>query len=249
MIYDAALALETDRAYRTVDIERQRRHTCAALRLTDNQRVVDIGCGSGLLLEELAKQVGPGGEAVGIDSSPEMLALARQRCDSLPQVVLTEGTTTDLAGYCGHFDAASCVQVLLYIDDTPLALEQIHRSLRPDGRLVIVETDWRGALLSEPSSAEPAAANAACAGIRTDRGCSATEHQYPPCTRYVLVRDHSAPRAQRGRERGGRCSRCRELAGGAAPAEPRRQLLLLRQPLPVYGVTTVTAGTHALHHL
>jgi ubiquinone/menaquinone biosynthesis C-methylase UbiE len=52
-------------------------------------RVVELGCGSGLLTELLAKE---GFRVVGFDSSPAMLALARRRCRRLSaRVVLAQG--------------------------------------------------------------------------------------------------------------------------------------------------------------
>lgn len=49
------------------------------LALGPGQRVVDLGCGSGMTTLDLASRVGPGGGAVGVDISAEMLARARER--------------------------------------------------------------------------------------------------------------------------------------------------------------------------
>jgi SAM-dependent methyltransferase len=48
----------------------------------------------------------------------------------------------------GLFDALACSQVLLYVEDVAGVLAEMHRVLKPGGRLVIVETDWRSCVLN-----------------------------------------------------------------------------------------------------
>jgi SAM-dependent methyltransferase len=129
--YDKAEAKKTDRAYQTPDVTRQRMRTLEALQLKARESVLDVGCGSGLLADDMAGLVGPDGRVVGIDASPDMLS----RAEEIP-----EGDDS--------FDAAACVQVLLYVPDVPAALAEMHRVLKPGGRIAIVETDWRGTVLN-----------------------------------------------------------------------------------------------------
>jgi arsenite methyltransferase len=146
--FDETEAKKTDRAYRTPDVTRQRMRTLEALQLKARESVLDVGCGSGLLAEDMAGLVGPDGRVVGIDVSPDMLALAEQRCTDLPQIRLKQSNAEDIPEADNGFDAAACVQVLLYVPDVPAALAEMHRVLRPGGRIAIVETDWRGLVLN-----------------------------------------------------------------------------------------------------
>ena len=77
-----------------------------------------------------------------------MLEKARARCADLAQAEFMTGDLTALPLDDARFDAAACTQVLLYVGDVPKALAELHRVLKPGGRLVIVETDWSGTILN-----------------------------------------------------------------------------------------------------
>lgn len=151
--YDSKAAQRIERSYQTPEIIRQRLNTLDALALRAGERVLDAGCGTGLLAESMAGQVGSQGGVVGVDNSAAMLAVAQQRCAQLQQVELREASITELDFEAQSFDAASCTQVLLYVDQVELALEQLHRLLKPGGRLAIIETDWRGLVLNNQDEA------------------------------------------------------------------------------------------------
>jgi protein-L-isoaspartate O-methyltransferase len=146
--YDEAKARKTDLAYQTPDITRQRMRTLGALQLEAGERVLDVGCGTGLLVDDMAKLVGAGGRVIGVDTSKDMLMLAERRCADLPQVIFKHATAEILPEEDESFDAVACVQVLLYLPDVPTALSEMHRVLKPGGRIAIVETDWRGTVLN-----------------------------------------------------------------------------------------------------
>jgi ubiquinone/menaquinone biosynthesis C-methylase UbiE len=146
--YDEAEARKTDRLYQTPDIARQRLRTLEALGLGAGERVLDVGCGTGLLAHDMATLVGPTGGVVGIDTSAAMLAFAARRCANLPQVEFKPEGAEDLSELEEGFDAVACTQVLLYVTDVAGAIAQMHRVLKPGGRLVVIETDWRGTVLN-----------------------------------------------------------------------------------------------------
>ncbi|TFH46586.1 MAG: methyltransferase domain-containing protein [Lysobacterales bacterium] len=151
--YDEKESRKTERSYLAPEVVRQRMRTLEALSARAGERIVDVGCGPGLLVRDLAVEVGPEGRVIGVDSSLPMLELAERRCADLPQAEFIEGNAEILPGDNATFDAATCTQVLLYIANIDKALEEIHRVLKPGGRIAIIETDWRGAVLNTTDAA------------------------------------------------------------------------------------------------
>src|SRR5262245_47212010 len=82
--FDEEGARKTEAIYLTPDIVAQRAHVLEALALAAGERVVDLGCGPGLLALSMAEQVGPGGSVDGIDASASMVPLAQRRCAQTP---------------------------------------------------------------------------------------------------------------------------------------------------------------------
>jgi SAM-dependent methyltransferase len=101
------------------------------------QTVLDFGCGSGGLLAALAAA---GHRAIGIDISGELLALARRRPQFDAPLIRYDGTRLPLADR--SVDAA-CTWIVLnhVVDDNALhaLLRELHRVLRPGGRLLAIE--------------------------------------------------------------------------------------------------------------
>lgn len=146
--FDKNEARNTDLAYLTPDVTRQRMRTLDALQLKVGEFVLDVGCGTGLLAYDMAALVGEDGRVVGIDNNEHRLMVAEQRCTDFPQVHLRQCKAENLKEADETIDAVSCVQVLLYLSDVAAALTEIHRALKPGGRVTIVETDWRGTVLN-----------------------------------------------------------------------------------------------------
>ncbi len=100
--------------------------------------VLDLGTGTGRMLELLA----PLGErAVGVDQSPAMLNLARTRVEQagLRHVQLRQGDMYALPVERDGYDLVVIHQVLHYLDDPARALREAGRTLRPGGRLIVVD--------------------------------------------------------------------------------------------------------------
>jgi arsenite methyltransferase len=156
LVFDEALANQLETLYRTRDVLRRRRLVREALAAAPGERVLDVGCGPGFHLVELAEQVGPTGAVTGIDASPQTLALARRRTQGRGNVTLHQADATALPVPDAGFDAALSVQVLEYVADPDAALAELHRALRPGGRLVVWDVDWATVSLHSSDAARTA---------------------------------------------------------------------------------------------
>jgi arsenite methyltransferase len=140
--FDEQTGKRLEALYRIGDSVRRRRLVRAALGAAPGERILDVGCGPGFYCAELLEEVGPDGAVVGVDGSPQMLALAARRCEGHDNVEFREGDATSLPAQDAGFDAALCVQVLEYVPDVAAALAELRRTLRPGGRVVVWDVDW-----------------------------------------------------------------------------------------------------------
>ena len=90
----ARLAPEYDAKW-SFYIEATTRETLARLRLRPSDRLLDVGCGTGSLLDRLARQH-PATQLTGIDPVPEMLAVARRRLPPVSYTHLTLPTNREV---------------------------------------------------------------------------------------------------------------------------------------------------------
>ncbi len=140
--FDEELAESLEVLYRRRDVLRRRRLVHEALDAQPGERVLDVGCGPGFYVAELLERVGPQGSVTGVDVASAMLAVAAKRAAGHDNVVFHQADATRLPVADEAFDAAVSVQVLEYVADVPAALTEIHRALRPGGRVVIWDVDW-----------------------------------------------------------------------------------------------------------
>ncbi|HLH12049.1 MAG TPA: metalloregulator ArsR/SmtB family transcription factor [Methylovirgula sp.] len=102
------------------------------------QSVLDLGTGTGRMLELLAPHAV---RAIGVDQSPQMLAVARARLEKagLRNVQLRQGDIYALPVERDFYDLVVIHQVLHYLDDPARAVREAARALRASGRLLIVD--------------------------------------------------------------------------------------------------------------
>ena len=111
-----------------------RRAAARATGLTEGGSALDVACGSGRLTAELARVAGPKGRVVGLDFSPEMLAIARRSYSSIEFV---EGDALKLPFENAAFDAATIAFGLRNLADPVLGLREMARVVRR--RAVVLE--------------------------------------------------------------------------------------------------------------
>ncbi len=111
--------------------------TLEALELGGDERVLDVGCGTGVLLERLGS-AHPGLALHGVDPTEAMLDRARERSEG--RVELKRGEAEALSFADDVFDVVVSVSALHYFSDARRAISEMGRVLRPGGTLVV--TDW-----------------------------------------------------------------------------------------------------------
>lgn len=118
------------------------------LALQPGERVIDLGCGTGLNLPTILDAVGPAGRVVGVDRSPHMLEVARRRCRRRPDgsaahFIEADATALDPAHLIdalgGPADAVIATYTLSIMDDPAGAWERAVAACRPGARLAIVD--------------------------------------------------------------------------------------------------------------
>ncbi|HEX8794292.1 MAG TPA: class I SAM-dependent methyltransferase [Polyangiaceae bacterium] len=103
----------------------------AARRLGSNARVLDVGCGDGWLLEELARS---GLRCEGLDVSGEAVAIATRRGLRARRTDL-DGTTLPVDD--GSFDLVLCLDVLEHLFAPDRVMLELRRAVSPTGRVII----------------------------------------------------------------------------------------------------------------
>ena len=122
------------------------------------ESVLDLGTGTGAVAERAAEIVAAGGssqradgsgqraggQVVGVDISPDMLAVARERMadGGLVNVTLREGRGESIPAEDATFDVVLSSLTLMYVIDRAAAAREIARVLRPGGRLIAAV--WAG---------------------------------------------------------------------------------------------------------
>lgn len=138
-LYDAEMAEKQERMAQTKDMVRQRAELMRALSPKPNEIILELGSGNGIFTRDLLEVVKPGGRIVGLDSSEAMLSMAGHIC---PDGEFVFGDAQDLPFEDASFDAVVAAQLFCFLEDVDRALSESFRVLKPQGRVVILDTDW-----------------------------------------------------------------------------------------------------------
>jgi len=114
---------------------RWRRFLVSRVEAGPGDEVLDVATGTGAVARELLRQKGCG--VVGVDQSPEMLAVAREH---LPATVkLVEASAEHLPFEDASFDALTVTYLLRYVDDPGATLAELARVVSPGGTVASLE--------------------------------------------------------------------------------------------------------------
>lgn len=109
-----------------------------ALAAKPGEKIIDVGCGSGATSLELALAVGPDGAVLGVDISETLLGLARQRAAAAGLSVEFAHADAQSHAFHGPYDAIFSRFGVMFFADPVAAFTNMHRALRPGGRLAFV---------------------------------------------------------------------------------------------------------------
>jgi ubiquinone/menaquinone biosynthesis C-methylase UbiE len=112
-----------------------------AIGIRSGMMIADVGAGTGYMTLRMARRVGPAGKIYANDLQPEMLQKLRSRSqhDKLSNIETVLGTATDPKLPPNTMDLVLLVDVYHEFSQPQTMLDKIRESLKPDGRLVLLE--------------------------------------------------------------------------------------------------------------
>ncbi|MBI1848160.1 MAG: methyltransferase domain-containing protein [Candidatus Rokubacteria bacterium] len=119
-------------------------------------RVLEVGCGTGVVLRDLAALAGRRGEVEGVDASRRVVAAARRLCRAAPRSAPIRVHVADaraLPWAEGRFDAAVAVTLILHVTDPVAVVREMARVVRPGGRVGLQDQDFGTIALTHPDRA------------------------------------------------------------------------------------------------
>jgi ubiquinone/menaquinone biosynthesis C-methylase UbiE len=126
------------------DVYAKRRDIVRAVGLRPGDRVADIGAGTGLFTFLFAEQVGPTGAVYAVDIAPAFVKYIAEQAKQRKQAGIVKpllNTPQSAELPAGSIDVAFICDTYHHFEHPEQMLTSIHRALRPDGRLVVIDFD------------------------------------------------------------------------------------------------------------
>lgn len=127
-----------------------RRMTVEMAKVAPGEAVLDVGCGTGTLTIAAKARAGPTGQVYGIDASPEMIEVAREKAGKKgADVDFRVGLIEDIPFPDGQFDVVLSSLMLHHLPDDVKrqGFQEIRRVLKPDGRFLAIDLGLAGGVL------------------------------------------------------------------------------------------------------
>jgi SAM-dependent methyltransferase len=147
------LAARLEHRAKAADEAAARNEYLELLGLSSGDRVLDVGCGSGVVTREIAKRVAPRGRVMGLDASPALLRVARQYAADAALDELVEfqaGDCRQMPFADGSFDVTFAATVLAHVPEAGRALAEMVRVTRVGGRIGVFDFDGDCFLIAHP---------------------------------------------------------------------------------------------------
>ena len=136
-------------------LERDKQATYESMRIEGGQQVLDVGCGTGTDTVALAQLVGPGGRVKGVDNDLEMIAEADRRSIAVgvgDRVSHELAEATALPFGANTFHSSRSERLFQHLADPAAALAEMVRVTKPEGWIVVLDTDHGTASVDFPDS-------------------------------------------------------------------------------------------------
>jgi len=141
---------------RTPAQARLRRRFLKFVPVRPGARVLEVGCGTGVVVRDLAALVGRRGEVVGVDASRQLLERARALCRETARqarITLRVADGASLPFASNRFDLALAITVVLHVADPLRVAREMVRVTRPGGRVGLQDQDFGVVAVTHPDRA------------------------------------------------------------------------------------------------
>ncbi|MEX2145735.1 MAG: methyltransferase domain-containing protein [Candidatus Rokuibacteriota bacterium] len=152
----AKLAQMLEARGRTPTQRRLRRRFLGFVPIRPGAHVLEVGCGTGVVLRDAARMAGARGRVTGIDPSRELLKVARLLCAAAPghaPMVVREGAGATLPFGAHRFDVALAITVILHVAEPLAVVREMVRVTRKGGRVGLQDQDFGVIAVAHPDHA------------------------------------------------------------------------------------------------
>lgn len=117
--------------------------TFKKMNISEGQKILDMGCGTGNVVLELSNLIGPNGEAIGVDINEDAIKSAMSKIDTLnSNVKFSVQNAENLSFPDNYFDSCRSERVFQHLLNPEKALQEMKRVTKPNGNIVIGSPDW-----------------------------------------------------------------------------------------------------------